>query len=372
MAEKELTGIQYDVGEEHATVVDRLKLEAEGGSVEAMDQLGRIYIEGDGIPQNEEWAAEWFYQSANLGSSLGQLMMGKLHLEGTGVSKNEELAREYLEKAAEQGIGEAKRLLEPLDAALQTAKKNTGIPMEKLYEELSSERATTRDSWEERDLSRGEMVKRLREGTVKLKKKKELERQERMVVIPSSANTGISKKKLPGKSWLILFLLTGIVTILIWRNIFKMSHYSLAVVLEGLASIPAELSDGPERWEIITLGIWFLPPVLCLVSFIGWICAHLQRGKKAGEETRRLNEAREQANTQKTLIKDNISKTAKMVQENLSFLPERYHSIDACEALAMIIEDKRADSLKEALNIYSLERAGGGMPKRQKVSRRGL
>lgn len=372
MAEKECTGIQYDDRNEQETVLDQLRKEADGGSVHAMEQLGKMYIEGDGVPQSNEEAAEWFYQAASLGSMLGQLMMGKLHLDGTGVSKNVDLAWENLEKATAQGNVEARELLDRLTSELNASNQNSRIPVVKSQEEGTTAKRAAQDTWKEKDISRREVAIRLREGVQKLMKIGEKEQQERLIIVPSVVNIGKTKKWSPGIFKIICFIISAFFSTAGWLEIFIMGSEKERGVFGVLVSIIFETIADISFFSILTCVIVFILPILCVGTLTKWIIALLNRGKVIEEETKRLNEARDEALKQKNLLNSEISLIEKSVRETLSFLPERYHNIDSCVALAQIVEDKRADTLKEALNIYSLENSGGVIQKNQKISRRGL
>lgn len=74
---KEITPIQYDA-----------LLDFEYGDVEAMRNIGHIYEEGRGIPQDYAKAMEWFSKAAEKGDTIAITRMGILYQYGLGVEQD--------------------------------------------------------------------------------------------------------------------------------------------------------------------------------------------------------------------------------------------------------------------------------------------
>ena len=84
---------------EHITA--RLEREAAEGNVEAMFQLGSIYISGDGVERNPARAKEWFEKAAVVGSPKAMRRLAGMYTAGDGVEKDSVKAKEWLRKAEE-------------------------------------------------------------------------------------------------------------------------------------------------------------------------------------------------------------------------------------------------------------------------------
>ncbi|MGO9120939.1 MAG: type I restriction enzyme HsdR N-terminal domain-containing protein [Desulfomonilaceae bacterium] len=76
---------------------------ARQGNADAQHRLGGIYIEGKGVPKNEEEAAYWFRKAAEQGLASAQVDLGNRYLYGSGVSQDCTQAAMWYRKAAEQG-----------------------------------------------------------------------------------------------------------------------------------------------------------------------------------------------------------------------------------------------------------------------------
>jgi TPR repeat protein len=74
---------------------------------EAFLQVGRGYLQGRGIAQDDAKAAEYFRKAAELGNWKAQNNLGLLYASGRGVDKNIDEATKWLRKAAESGSVDA-------------------------------------------------------------------------------------------------------------------------------------------------------------------------------------------------------------------------------------------------------------------------
>jgi TPR repeat protein len=85
-----------------------LQSEAEAGSPDAQFELGRMYLSGVGVPQNEVQGILWLRRSADAGFAAAQTVLGVGLIAGTaGLTKDPTEGRRLLERAAEHGIGVA-------------------------------------------------------------------------------------------------------------------------------------------------------------------------------------------------------------------------------------------------------------------------
>ena len=76
---------------------------AEKGSVNAQFNLGAMYDNGDGVPEDAAEAAKWYHQAADQGHVNAQFNLGVMYANGEGVAENAAEAATWYRKAAEQG-----------------------------------------------------------------------------------------------------------------------------------------------------------------------------------------------------------------------------------------------------------------------------
>ena len=81
--------------------------EAERGSIEAINLLGFITYQGDGVPKDPKKAFELWRGSAEQGNATAQFNLGSSLYHGTGVGKDEKEAVKWFTKSAEQGNAKA-------------------------------------------------------------------------------------------------------------------------------------------------------------------------------------------------------------------------------------------------------------------------
>jgi TPR repeat protein len=89
------------------TTSQELLKRAEAGDPQAQFELGRTYEEGQGVPQDDALAAEWFRKAAEHGNAQAQNSLGVLYAQGRGVRHDKEEAVRWYKKAAKQGLPEA-------------------------------------------------------------------------------------------------------------------------------------------------------------------------------------------------------------------------------------------------------------------------
>jgi TPR repeat protein len=92
----------YNRGD-YATAISKFRLLAEQGDAVAQFNVGAMYEQGQGVPQNYPEAAKWFELAAKQGNAGAQFSLGSLYYEGTGVLQNYPEAARWFELAAKQG-----------------------------------------------------------------------------------------------------------------------------------------------------------------------------------------------------------------------------------------------------------------------------
>lgn len=78
---------------------------AEQGHAEAQHNLGLMYRKGKGVPQIYAKAVEWFSKSADKGFAMAQAKLGMMYETGVGVTKNVTLAHMWFNIASVNAIG---------------------------------------------------------------------------------------------------------------------------------------------------------------------------------------------------------------------------------------------------------------------------
>ena len=84
---------------------------AEAGNAEAQNNVGYMYEEGLGVPQNYLLAMNWYRQAADNGLAAAQHNMGMLYHHGYGVAENLGEAFRWFKMAADQELAESEYML---------------------------------------------------------------------------------------------------------------------------------------------------------------------------------------------------------------------------------------------------------------------
>jgi TPR repeat protein len=75
---------------------------AQAGEPNAQNELGLLYSEGQGLPQNYLEAKDWFKKAADQGHADAQVNLGTLYSLGRGAPYSDHMALFWFQKAAEQ------------------------------------------------------------------------------------------------------------------------------------------------------------------------------------------------------------------------------------------------------------------------------
>jgi TPR repeat protein len=76
---------------------------AKNGSNQARVELGRRYLEGNGILQDKVEALKWFKMAADQGDSSAESNLGLCYQHGNGVVRDDNQAVKWFENSANQG-----------------------------------------------------------------------------------------------------------------------------------------------------------------------------------------------------------------------------------------------------------------------------
>ena len=90
------------ISQDDINAFEKTKEAAYRGRVFSQYTLGEMYSNGIGVRQNYTKAAEWFEKSANQGNSDAQYMLGVMYYEGEGVSQDYSKAAQWIEKSTIQ------------------------------------------------------------------------------------------------------------------------------------------------------------------------------------------------------------------------------------------------------------------------------
>lgn len=87
--------------------ISSLASKGESGDAIAARELAEAYVKGNGVPQNDEFAAKWYRKAADEGDATSQNRLGVMYSFGQGVEKNKEEAVRLYHRAAKQGYAGA-------------------------------------------------------------------------------------------------------------------------------------------------------------------------------------------------------------------------------------------------------------------------
>ncbi len=102
--------------------IDTLQKKAEFGDTISQFNLGVLYHNGQGVPQDNKKAAEWLRKAADKGDADAELNLFVLYANGQGVPQSNEDAAKWCQLAAEAGNVNAQLILSTL------YKKGQGVP----------------------------------------------------------------------------------------------------------------------------------------------------------------------------------------------------------------------------------------------------
>ena len=99
----------YQAGEEayhrgdYATALREWRPLAELGIAPAQFNLGLLYANGQGVPQDYVQARQWYEKAAMQGDALAQLNLGAIYGNGNGVPEDYQMALYWFRLSANQG-----------------------------------------------------------------------------------------------------------------------------------------------------------------------------------------------------------------------------------------------------------------------------
>ena len=90
-----------------ATALKEWKPLAEQGNANAQSNLGFMYEDGKGVPQNDKTAVKWYRLAAEQGDADAQYNLGFMYHEGKGVIQDNVYAHIWWNISASQGVKNA-------------------------------------------------------------------------------------------------------------------------------------------------------------------------------------------------------------------------------------------------------------------------
>jgi hypothetical protein len=86
--------------------IDALRVRAEVGDAEALYDLGVMYANGRGVPEDDAEAVRWYRLAADQGNAMAQALLGARYWTGQGVPQDYVQAHMWYNLAATRMTGE--------------------------------------------------------------------------------------------------------------------------------------------------------------------------------------------------------------------------------------------------------------------------
>ena len=87
--------------------LDELCAQAEQGDADAQSNLGVMYANGQGVPQDAAEAVRWYRLAADQGYALAQFNLGFMYDDSRGLPQDNAEAAQWYRLAADQGLAGA-------------------------------------------------------------------------------------------------------------------------------------------------------------------------------------------------------------------------------------------------------------------------
>ncbi len=100
-------GVKYYNAKQYGLAAEQYRIAAEQGYAKAQCELGYLYDNGWGVPQDWTEAVKWYRLSANQGNKYAQDNLGLMYENGRGVTQDYAEAMRWYRKAADQGHANA-------------------------------------------------------------------------------------------------------------------------------------------------------------------------------------------------------------------------------------------------------------------------
>ncbi|HLI11873.1 MAG TPA: tetratricopeptide repeat protein [Alphaproteobacteria bacterium] len=131
-----------------ATALKTLKPLAWDGYAPAQYDVGQIYDNGAGVPQNATRAAAWYRRAAAQGYAPAEFRLGMMYEEGLGVPQNYEQAYIWLDRAARHEVGARQTAIERerdrAEAMLTPRQRRQALAVENNWHPIPDARSLSR------------------------------------------------------------------------------------------------------------------------------------------------------------------------------------------------------------------------------------
>ncbi len=131
---------------DYAVAFESFSILAEQGVARAQVNLGFMYADGKGVPQDDAEAVRWYRRAAEQGDARAQVSLGYMYVQGRGVSQDYTEALRWFRQAAEQGDARAQIKLGAMHALGQ------GVPQDHVQAHKWFNLAASRFSSSEQEL----------------------------------------------------------------------------------------------------------------------------------------------------------------------------------------------------------------------------
>ena len=97
------TGVDAYQKGDYATAMKEWLAVAEAGGAAAQFNVGLLYYDGKGVPQDYDQAAKWFNRAADQDYTKAQMNLGEMYYVGEGVKRDYVQAYKWLNLCASKG-----------------------------------------------------------------------------------------------------------------------------------------------------------------------------------------------------------------------------------------------------------------------------
>ena len=91
----------------YSLALKHLEKAAEQGDASVQFLLGVMYVNGEGVRQDQKAAVKWYRKASEQGNDSAQFNLGNMYAEGRGVRQDDKAAVKWYRKAAWQGLAVA-------------------------------------------------------------------------------------------------------------------------------------------------------------------------------------------------------------------------------------------------------------------------
>ena len=121
---------------------ERLRGAAEQGDADAQCQLGYMYVNGEGVLENEAEAVKWFRKAAEQGHSQSQCSLGVMYQYGRGVPQSDIEAYVWFSVSTTNGYEDAEQFWSEVKAELTPEQLGTAEDRAtELFEQINAKKA---------------------------------------------------------------------------------------------------------------------------------------------------------------------------------------------------------------------------------------